>query len=71
MDRKEILVIVLIGVMLLTVGLQTIQLSGLSSAQVIVPSTGGVAAKAASASSGSSPSVPANLQNLPSMVGGC
>ena len=71
MERKEILVIALIGVMLLTVGLQTIQLTGLSSAEVIVPSVGGAPVQGASASSGSSPSVPTNLQNLPSMVGGC
>ena len=71
MERKEILVIALIGVMLLAVGLQTIQLAGLTTAQVSVPSSGGAPVKAASASSGSSPSVTTNLQNLPSMVGGC
>ena len=71
MERKEILVIALVGVMLLAVGLQTIQLSGLSQSQVVVPATSGVSAKAAPSSSGSSPSVPTSLQNLPSMVGGC
>ena len=71
MERKEILVIILIGVMLLAVGLQTIQLAGLTSAQVIAsPAAGGASVKSAPLS-GSSPSVPANLQNLPSMVGGC
>ena len=69
MERKEILVIALIGVMLLAVGLQTIQLAGLSNAQVIVTSTSGTPAKTTSTSS--SQSVPTNLQNLPSMVGGC
>ncbi len=69
MERKEILVIALIGVMLLAVGLQTIQLAGLTSAQITVPATTGSSVKAAS--TGSSPSVPTNLQNLPSMVGGC
>lgn len=69
MERKEIMVVVLIGVMLLTVGLQTIQLSGLDQAQVIVPSTSGAPIKATS--TGRSASVPTNLQNLPSMVGGC
>lgn len=69
MERKEIIFIVLIGVMLLAVGLQTIQLAGLTQAQVIVPSASGAPVKAAS--TGSSPSVPTNLQNLPSMVGGC
>ncbi len=71
MERKEIMVVVLIGVMLLAVGLQTIQLAGLSNAQVIVPSTSEAPVKDASANSGPSPSVPTNLQNLPSMVGGC
>ena len=72
MERKEILVIALVGVMLFAVGLQTIQLAGLSNTQVIVPSTSGAPVKVASTgSSGSSPSVPTNLQNLPSMVGGC
>ncbi len=70
MERKEILVIVLIGIMLLAVGLQTIQLAGLTTAQINVPATSGAPVKAASAS-GSSPSVATNLQNLPSMVGGC
>ena len=71
MERKEIMVIALIGVMLLAVGLQTIQLSGLTQAQVSVPASGGAPVSAASTSIGSSPSVPTNLQNLPSMVGGC
>ena len=71
MERKEIMVIALMGIMLLAVGLQTIQLAGLSNAQVIVPSTSGAPVKSVSVSSGSSPSVPTNLQNLPSMVGGC
>jgi hypothetical protein len=69
MDRKEILVIILIGVMLLAVGLQTIQLAGLTSAQVVAPAAGGTSVK--TPVSGSSPSVPTNLQNIPSMVGGC
>ena len=72
MERKEILTVVMIGVLLLTVGLQTIQLVSLGSAQVIVPSTS--VARAPVASGGSSP-VSANgggsLANLPSMVGGC
>lgn len=70
MERKEILVIALIGVMLLAVGLQTIQLAGLTQAQIVVPATSGAPVKGA-VSSGSAPSVPTNLQNIPSMVGGC
>ncbi len=70
MERKEILVIALIGIMLLAVVLQTIQLAGLVKTQIVVPASTGAPVKAASSSS-SSPSVPTNLQNLPSMVGGC
>ena len=70
MERKEILVIALIGVMLLSVGLQTIQLAGLTQAQAIVPAASGAQVKTV-ATSGPSPSVPTSLQNLPSMVGGC
>ncbi len=69
MERKEILVVVLIGVLLLSVGLQTIQLAGLARAEVVAPVPGS-AVKSASPPS-SSPSVPTNLKNLPSMVGGC
>ncbi len=71
-ERKEMLVAVLIGVLVLTAGIQTIQLVGLTSAEVIVPaSSGAPLAGKAVASGGSAPSVPTNLQNLPSMVGGC
>lgn len=70
MERKELLIVALIGVMLLAVGLQTIQLAGLSQTQTVVPSTSGAPVKTIP-TAGSSPSVPTNLQNLPSMVGGC
>jgi len=60
---------VLIGVLVLTAGIQTVQLTGMAKAEVIVPTSTGAAP--AEASSGSAPSVPTNLQNLPSMVGGC
>lgn len=66
-ERREILVAVLIGVLVITAGLQTIQLVGLTSAEIVVPTSGASPAK----SGGSAPAVPTNLQNLPSMVGGC
>ncbi len=71
MDKKEILMIVFIGVLLITTAIQTVQLVSLGSAKVVttgaatVPATGG-----ASQGSGGG-GVPTNLQNLPSMVGGC
>ncbi len=71
-ERKEMLVAVLIGVLVLTAGIQTIQLVGLTSAEVVVSASGGAPlAGQAAASGGSAPAVPTNLQNLPSMVGGC
>jgi len=67
-ERKEILIAVLIGVLVLTAGMQTVQLTGMARAEVIVPTSTGAAP---APSSGAAPSVPTNLQNLPSMVGGC
>lgn len=69
METKEILVIVLIGIVLLAVGLQTIQLVGLAKTDVVVQSSTSGAVQTASTSGSSS--LPANLQELPSMVGGC
>lgn len=69
-ERKEILMAVLIGVLVLTAGMQTVQLTGMAKAEVIVPTTSAGAPPGA-ASGGSAQSVPTNLQNLPSMVGGC
>ncbi len=66
METKEILVIVLIGIVLLAVGLQTIQLAGLTKTQVVVASNS-APIKSDSTSGLSSTS----LQELPSMVGGC
>ena len=70
MENKSVLLVVLIAALLVTVGLQTVQLvalsSGASAASVSFP------AAAKSAGSGSAgASVPTSLQNLPSMVGGC
>lgn len=69
MERKEIMMVVLIAVLLITTGIQTIQLVGLTSAEVVVP-TSSAPSSSSSGSSGSA-AVPTNLQNLPSMVGGC
>ena len=68
MERKELLMIALIGILLLATVMQTIQLVSLSSAKVVVSSS---PSSSAPSSSGASQSVPTNLQNLPSMVGGC
>ena len=65
MNRNVIIVIVLVVLVLLT-AVQAIQLSSLKTSI----STGKVAVGSAPSSSGGA-SVPSNIQNLPSMVGGC
>ncbi len=67
MERKEILTIVMISVLLLTTAIQTVQLVSLGSAQVVVPAT----ASSGTPVTGSSGSAGTNLADLPSMVGGC
>lgn len=67
MERKEILTIVMIGVLLLTTAIQTVQLVSMSNAQVVVPTT----ASSGTPVTGSSGSAGTNLADLPSMVGGC
>ncbi|MEK6949790.1 MAG: hypothetical protein AABX34_06210 [Nanoarchaeota archaeon] len=68
MERKEILLIALIAVLLLTTAVQAIQLVVISNNAVV---TGG--SKSVQAATGSTPAVsaPSSLDNLPSMVGGC
>lgn len=68
MDRKEILMVVLIGILLITTAIQTIQLVNLGGAQVV---TVGASTSPGVSGQSSSGSVPTNLQDLPSMVGGC
>ena len=69
MERKEILTMVLIGVLLITVAIQTIQLVGLKGAQVIVPAASSGTSMSKPLASGGSPSAPS--LDLPEMVGGC
>ncbi|MBI4174702.1 MAG: hypothetical protein HY517_03580 [Candidatus Aenigmarchaeota archaeon] len=70
MERKELLVTVLIGVLLITTAMQTVALAGLSSgsAPVRVSSSAPSSSPAPSSSGSSSHS---SLANLDSMVGGC
>lgn len=69
MERKEILTMVLIGVLLITVAIQTVQLVSLSGSQVVAaPSAGGMAKSTTPVAAGGGAS---SLDNLPSMVGGC
>lgn len=69
MERKEILLIALIGLLLLTTAVQAIQLVALSSNPVVTGASNSVQNTATGASPGVS--APSSLDNLPSMVGGC
>jgi hypothetical protein len=70
---KNVMMAVVLGLLLVVSVVQAFQLSALkekvasgalSGARVSAPVASG-------ASSGGNPSLPANIQNLPSMVGGC
>lgn len=71
MESKSMLLVVMIAALLVTVGLQTVQLAALSGggsgAFNVKTVSSGSAPKVASGSTGTGSS----LQNLPSMVGGC
>ena len=67
MERKEILMVVLIAVLVLTTAVQAMQLVSLSNNPVVVTSGSAVS----SASGAEAVSAPASLEDLPSMVGGC
>jgi len=67
MDKNVIIAIVL-GALVLVAGIQAFSLMSLTSKV----QSGGVAVSApAQAGGGSGAALPSNLQNLPSMVGGC
>ncbi len=71
MERKELLMTLMIGVLLLTTAMQTVALAGMNNGQV------SLSAKSVASSPTQSSSAPAtsgstgSLANLPSMVGGC
>lgn len=70
MERKELLMTLMIGVLLLTTTMQTVALASLSSGQVVVKTTTGSSAPSAGAPAPTGHSA-GSLQNLPQMVGGC
>ena len=72
MERKELLLTLMIGVLLLTTAMQTISLAGLSNGQVSAPARTVTNSPAPSSSAPpTSGSSAGSLANLPSMVGGC
>lgn len=70
--NKNVVIAIVLGVLVVIAGWQAYQLSGLKS-RILAngPVSGAGVGSAPSTSSGSSPQLPSNLQNLPSMVGGC
>ena len=70
MERKELLVVVMIGVLLLVTAMKPVTLA-------VMLETGtahlksGISASSGSSSSGSASSDVSSLDKLPSMVGGC
>lgn len=71
MERKEIFTVVLIGLLVLTTALQTVQIAGLSSAQVLAPTGQAPQSLTSVQATPSKTSATTSLQDLPSMVGGC
>ncbi len=67
--NKNMLLTVLIGVLIIVSALQTVQLMGITG----VLSGGGASVSSVSSSvqKSASSNLPSNLQDLPSMVGGC
>ncbi len=74
MERKELLVVVLIAVLLVTTAIQTASLIGMGGGSVTVSKSVSPASSPSQQSAGSSPAQKAgaaNLNDLPGMVGGC
>ncbi len=71
MERKELLMTLMIGVLLLTTAMQTVSLAGLSNGQVSVPAKSVASSPTTSAAPSTSGGSSGSLANLPSMVGGC
>lgn len=68
MEKKEIILLVVVGLLVVTAAIQTIQLAKLSSGEI------GISSSSVPMSSGhgsSSSSSATSLNDLPSMVGGC
>ncbi len=71
MERKELLMTLMIGVLLLTTAMQTVAFAGLSNGQVTVSAKSVVSSPAKSSSTPTTSGSSGSLANLPSMVGGC
>lgn len=70
MEKKEIILLVVVGLLVVTAAIQTIQLAKLSGGEIgVSSSSSSVPISSGHGSSGSSSG--ASLEDLPSMVGGC
>lgn len=68
MDRKEMILLVVVVLLLITAGIQTVQLVKLGNSPVLA---GGSSSSSVPLSAGSSGGSGSSLDDLPSMVGGC
>ncbi|HLD09460.1 MAG TPA: hypothetical protein VJB68_05385 [Methylophilaceae bacterium] len=74
MERKELLVVVLIAVLLVTTAIQTASLLGMGGGSMTVSKSVSAGSSAPQQSASGSPAQKtssANLNDLPGMVGGC
>ncbi len=72
MERKELLITLMIGVLLLTTAMQTVALANLNNGQVSVSGKSVASSSAPTQSSHAAATTSgSSLANLPSMVGGC
>ena len=70
--NKNVVIAIVLGVLVVIAGVQAYQLMGLKSRlSAGGPVSGAGVGSAPATSSAGSPQLPSNLQNLPSMVGGC
>ncbi len=71
MERKELLMTLMIGVLLLTTAMQTVALVGMSNGAIAAPVKSVASSPTTSAAPSTSGGSSGSLANLPSMVGGC
>jgi len=68
--NKNMVIAIVLGALVLIAGIQAFQLFGLKTKLATGEISTGTATQS-SGGSGGSPKLPSNLENLPTMVGGC
>ncbi|MBI5391764.1 hypothetical protein HZB00_02055 [Candidatus Woesearchaeota archaeon] len=70
---KNLIVAIVLGILVVVSAIQAVQLSSLKAklSSGTLSTSGAKVSSSLGGSSGGAASVPSNLQNLPSMVGGC